>query len=63
MKNLSFDLQTFLYIKNLTEIHQNIQIMLHIFTLTAVTNCPAERYFSCSKRTKIFYDLISIKIE
>lgn len=45
-------LQTFLYEKDLTNIYPNIEIILRIFTCTAVTNCSAERSFSCLKRVK-----------
>lgn len=45
-------LQTFLYEKDFTNIYPNIEIVLHIFTCTAVTNCSAERSFSCLKRVK-----------
>jgi len=41
-----------LYEKNLISIYPNIEIALRIYTSTAVTNCSAERSFSCLKRIK-----------
>ncbi|XP_060877870.1 zinc finger MYM-type protein 1-like [Metopolophium dirhodum] len=51
-KHNLLSLQTFLYEKDLTNIYPNIEIILRIFTCTAVTNCSAERSFSCLKRVK-----------
>jgi hypothetical protein len=45
-------LQIFLYEKDLTNIYPNIEIVLRIFTSTAVTICSVERSFSCLKRVK-----------
>jgi len=36
-------LQKFLYEKDQTNIYPNIEIVLHIFTSTAVTNCSVEK--------------------
>lgn len=41
-----------LHEKNLISIYPNIEIALRIYTSTAVTNCSAERSFSCLKRIK-----------
>ncbi|KAL4123354.1 hypothetical protein QTP88_015550 [Uroleucon formosanum] len=41
-----------LHEKNLISIYPNIEIALRIYKSTAVTNCSAERSFSCLKRIK-----------
>ena len=41
-----------LHEKNLISIYPNIKIAFKIYTSTAVTNCSAERSFSCLKRIK-----------
>lgn len=46
----------FIFIRNqeLEEIFPNVSIALRIFSCMAVTNCSAERSFSCLKRIKTF---------
>ena len=42
-----------IHIHELELIFPNVHIVYHIYMSTAVTNCSAERSFSCLKRTKI----------
>ncbi|KAL4085032.1 hypothetical protein QTP88_027870 [Uroleucon formosanum] len=45
---------TFIRNQELEEIFPNVSIALRIFSCVAVTNCSAERSFSCLKRIKTF---------
>jgi len=45
---------TFIRNQELEEIFPNVSIALRIFSCMAVTNCSAERSFSCLKRIKTF---------
>ncbi|XP_050056114.1 uncharacterized protein LOC126549783 [Aphis gossypii] len=45
---------TFFRNQNLEELFPNVSIALRIYSCMAVTNCSAERSFSCLKRTKTY---------
>ena len=48
----NMNLLEFFYDQHLEEVFPNVNIALRIFFVMAVTNCSAERSFSCLKRIK-----------
>lgn len=45
---------TFFRNQNLDELFPNVSIALRIYSCMAVTNCSAERSYTCLKRTKTY---------